>query len=108
LRRSDGDEFVRRRLAALDRSLGHPPRAPIFVELSPVLLALFVPLDRVGVPERLRRERMRMRKSGKKSDLRCERRVASESAQLCADARDSVREEIGTSRDGFFDVHPIE
>jgi hypothetical protein len=106
LRRSDGDEFVRRRLAALDRSggvssLGHPPRAPIFVELSPVLLALFVPLDRVGVPERLRRERMRMRKSGKKSDLRCERRVASENAQLCADARDSVREEIGTSRDGF-------
>ena len=106
LRRSDGDEFVRRRLAALDRSggvgsLGHPPRAPIFVELSPVLLALFVPLDRVGVPERLRRERMRMRKSGKKSDLRCERRVASENAQLCADARDSVREKNGTSRDGF-------
>ena len=75
MRRSDGDEFVRRRLAALDRSggvssLGHPPRAPIFVERSPMLLALFVPLDRVGVPERLRRERMRMRKSGKKSDLR--------------------------------------
>ena len=106
MRRSDGDEFVRRRLAALDRSggvgsLGNPPRASIFVDLSPVLLALFVPLDRVGVPERLRRERMRMRKSGKKSDLRCERRVASENAQLCADARDSVREKSGTSRDGF-------
>jgi hypothetical protein len=106
LRRSDGDEFVRRRLAALDRSggvgsLGNPPRASIFVDLSPVLLALFVPLDRVGVPERLRRERMRMRNSGKKSDLRCERRVASENAQLCADARDSVREKNGTSRDGI-------
>ena len=106
MRRSDGDEFVRRRLAALNRSgglgsLGHPPRVPVFAEISPVLLALFVPLDRVGVPERLRRERMRMRKSGKKSDLRCERRVASENAQLCADARDSVREKNGTSRDGF-------
>ena len=75
MRRSDGDEFVRRRLAALNRSgglgsLGHPPRVPVFADISPVLLALFVPLDRVGVPERLRRETMRMRKSGKKSDLR--------------------------------------
>ena len=62
LRRSAGDELVRRVFAALDRgggsvSLNHATRESLFSELFPeVPFSLFDPLGRVGVEEHLRRD----------------------------------------------------